>query len=179
MTDKNIINSFIKIEKYNSYGKRMDDFINIISGTKNNIPLILSVLNNLKFDKFFLYSKKELENINKKYKNKTIEGYFNKKYFGLGYYIDNHLVAYCFVKNPTTRPETMTVVHKNYRNKGIAERLRNQILKNRDEFVGNVVYSSVKLNNPASLKSVIKSGYTVFDVTKDGFVQLIKILPYK
>jgi len=116
------------------------------------------------------HNKESIQRINTYFKNGWIV-------YGFGNTLDV-LIAYCFVKNPTTRPETTTVVHSKYRNRGIATELRNEVLKMR-EFTGHIVYSSVKLDNPASFKSILKSGYSVFDVTKDGYVQLMKILPYK
>jgi hypothetical protein len=71
----------------------------------------------------------------------------------------------------------MTVVKENWRNHNIATELRNFVLQRR-EFKGHIIYSSVKLDNPASFKSLLKSGYIVFDVTKDVYIQLMKLLPY-
>ncbi len=121
---------------------------------------------------------------------KFIKKIFNEKWIGYGAFIENleasglnddfvlDLIGYCFIKYPQKRPETMTVVRKDFRDKGIATDLRNYALKQR-EFIGHIIYSSVKLDNPASFKSIIKSGFNVFDVTKDGYIQLIKILKYE
>jgi hypothetical protein len=109
---------------------------------------------------------------------KIIKKYFKLGWIGYGKFNGyGTLLGYCFVKNPLTRPETMTVVRESYRNTGIATELRNYALEQR-EFVGHIIYSSVQLNNPASFKSILKSGYQVFDVTRDGYIQLIKILQY-
>jgi RimJ/RimL family protein N-acetyltransferase len=120
---------------------------------------------------------------------KFIQKIFDEKWIGYGAFIENieasdlnddfvlDLIGYCFIKYPKKRPETMTIVRKDFRNQGIATDLRNYAL-NRREFIGHIIYSSVKLDNPASFKSIIKSGFNVFDVTKDGYIQLIKILNY-
>ena len=89
------------------------------------------------------------------------------------------LIAYCIIKNADSdHPETMTQVHKSYRNMGYATYIRNYALAQR-EFRGNIVYSAVRTDNPASLRSVLKSGFQVFDVTRDGFIQLVRVLPYE
>jgi GNAT superfamily N-acetyltransferase len=114
--------------------------------------------------------------------SQIIDDYFKNKWLGYGGFVEegNHLkmIAYCFVKNPKTRPETLTVVHSQYRNNGIATKLRDWVLEQR-EFLGNIVYSASELNNPASIKSLLKSGYQVFDVTKSGHLQFIKLFFYK
>ena len=109
-----------------------------------------------------------------------VENYFKKKYliYFASAYFGSQPFAYCIVKEPTIRPETATVVHSKWRNKGIATKLRNYVLEQR-EFFGNIVYSSCELSNPASFKSILKSDYHVFDLTKDGYIQFTKILPYK
>lgn len=112
---------------------------------------------------------------------KIIESYFTKGYLGYGAFVDGvGMIAYCFIKNPETRPETLTVVDMNYRNKGVATELRNRAIALR-EFKGNIVYSACEYNNIASFKSLIKGGFQVFDITKDkliSIIQFIKILRY-
>lgn len=124
--------------------------------------------------------------------NKTINKYFEDKWIGYGVFEEifvrdeqlragkwiEQMFAYCFVKYSKKRPETMTQVHSAWRNRNVATLLRNYVLKQR-EFIGNIVYSAVELNNPASIKSVLKSGFQVFDLTKDGYIQFVKILSYK
>ena len=97
--------------------------------------------------------------------------YFSQKWIGYGWW-DSQLIGYCFIKHPNKRPETLTVVRSDYRNKGIATKLRNFAINAR-EFKGHIIYSAVKLDNPASFKSIIKSGFVVFDITKDRYVQLM------
>ena len=138
-----------------------------------------------------LWNKKQFpKKLNKRQKNdvKTVKKYFKDRWKGYGVYSTKHdfindidindkLLAYCFIKYPDIHPETMTVVRTEHRNKSLATKLRNYVLEQR-EFVGHVVHSAVKLDNPASFKSLLKSGYTVFDVTEDGYVQLVKVLEY-
>jgi hypothetical protein len=114
--------------------------------------------------------------------SQIVKSYFTKKWIGYGMFVqinpttaEDKLIAYCFVKNPKSRPETMTVVHIDYRNMGIATELRDYAIS-RHEFIGHIIYSAVKLDNPSSFKSILKSNFNVFDVTKDGYIQLIKIL---
>jgi len=104
--------------------------------------------------------------------------YFDKKWIGYGYFFDGLLVAYCFIKNPQTMPETLTVTRRSHRNQGFARGVRSYAIGDR-KFKGNVIHSSVKLSNPASLKSLLKADYQVFDVTRDGYIHLCKILRYK
>lgn len=149
--------------------------------TKEDKHLILSVLYDLEPKAIGAYTKKEIRDINKKYKNKNVDAYFKNNFYGIMYssFTDNVVSGYCFVKHPmTSKPETMTVVHKDYKNKGIARILRDEIVTHRDKFFGNIIYSAVENTNLASLKSVLNSGYQVFDVTKDGYIQLLKVLPY-
>jgi GNAT superfamily N-acetyltransferase len=113
----------------------------------------------------------------------VVKKYFSNKWIGYGAYnpiSKRHkcMIGYCFIKYPRKRPETMTVVHEKFRNQGIATHLRNFALKDR-KFIGHIVYSAVKIDNPSSFKSILKSGFQVFDVTKDGYIQLIKILKYQ
>lgn len=128
----------------------------------------------------------DIKNVNSK-DQEIVKKYFTEKWIGYGEFlylsrdgftVPTDLIGYCFIKFPKLRPETMTVVHKDYRNQGIATKLRNYALEQR-EFIGHIVYSSVKFDNLASFKSILKSGFDVFDLTKDGNIQLIKILNYK
>ncbi len=128
---------------------------------------------------------------------KIIKNYFKQGWIGYGAFITDQnsellkkshlvnndlvlyiLIGYCFIKHPNERPETITVVRKDFRNQGIATNLRNYALKQR-EFNGHIVYSSVKYDNSPSLKSVVKSGFQILDITKDGYIQFIKVLSHK
>lgn len=109
-----------------------------------------------------------------------LESYFKNNFFGLGAFdSDDEMKAYAFIKHPQTRPETMTQVHETYRNKGVATLLRNEILTHRDRFKGNIVYSATSTENIPCIKSLLKSGYTLFDVTEDKHLQFVKVLSYK
>ena len=108
-----------------------------------------------------------------------VKSYFEKDFLGYGAWTEEEgIIGYCFIKYPTHRPETLTVVLSEYRNKGVATELRTRAIACR-KFEGNIVYSVCRFDNIGSFKSLLKSGFQVFDVTKDNHIQFIKILPYK
>ncbi len=88
---------------------------------------------------------------------------------------EQKILGYCFVKNAMSHPElTSLYVLKSHRDQGIATRLINEIVNNRS--TNHHLYAAT--SNLASLKAFLKAGFQVFDVTKDGYIQLIKVLPY-
>ena len=126
----------------------------------------------------------------KKREKEIIKTYFKKGWPIYGYYEEVEekgkggllettakLVGFCVIKYPKTRPETLTVVLSEFRNKSVARVIRDYAIGDR-KFKGNLVYSDVHISNPASLKSVLNSKFQVFDFTKDGYIHLIKVLPY-
>jgi len=118
---------------------------------------------------------------------KILKAYFSNGFIGYGCFDVSGecegrvpvMLGYCFIKHPLTRPETMTQVREDSRNAGRATELRNYALKQRTKFCGHVVHTAVNQHNLASVKSVLKSGFQLFDVTKDGNLQFVKILEYK
>ena len=108
----------------------------------------------------------------------AIYDYFSKGYLGFGAFNGTQMVGYVFIKNPATRPETLSVVKKKWRDLGIASTLRVfAIEQSRKELVGEYVYSATELGNVASLVSLLNSGYEITEITDKKHIQLRKKLP--
>lgn len=119
------------------------------------------------------------------------KNYFKYDWFGFGlwrswseYQMPATLVSYCMVKNPRTFPETLTVTKEKSHGLGYATDVRNytlrQIEKKEKAIKSNVIYSFCELDNPASIKSVMKSGYILFDVQDNHlcFMKPLKIFTF-
>ena len=140
--------------------------VSICELKKTDIPKVLEVLKD--------ESKEEIS-----YEDASIvQSYWTLGFLGYGAFNNGKLLGYCFIKTPTRHPETLTVILSKYRNKGLATKLRDVAIADR-QFSGKTIYSICHYQNIASFKSLLKSGFMVRDITIDGNIHFIKWLMHK
>ncbi len=112
--------------------------------------------------------------IKKVEQNDIIDLYFSNNYLGCisehaeSFFGKRKPIAYCFIKNPQTKPETLSVVHSSYRGKQIGSSLRNFTIKEyKDQINKKIVYSYTEVWNIACIKSLLNSGYEINDFIRN------------
>jgi hypothetical protein len=107
-----------------------------------------------------------------------VKNYFVQKWPGCGiFYNDSwgpRLVGYCFIKRPYEHPETTTFIHPKFRRCGFSYLIRNFAINN-ILITGTVIYSACDKKNIPSLKSLLRSGFEIVNLTdNDGLIHLEK-----
>lgn len=105
--------------------------------------------------------------------------YFQKGFLGFGAFNLEGMVGYVFIKNPKERPETLSMVLPLWRGLGIASALRDfAIESSKKGLVGDFVYSATELTNESALKSLLRSGFEIVEITGTDkrYIQLRKAI---
>jgi len=83
------------------------------------------------------------------------------------------LVAYCFVKNPRTKPETTTLVHPEHRNKGLSYILRSFAISDvivHGKIIGKTIYSAAHKDNISSIVSLLHGKFRIISISEDDYI---------